>query len=522
MSKAIQYYDTGGNKIPAVSATNAVFDANGANLDNILDNISRLFIKMSGRFDVVIIGAGSAGIAAAYALKDTNLKVCLIEKLSVIGGNSLNAWMNCFAASGDVPFLKTITEDLIADGKALYVTTRYQEFSASALASVVYDDTIVEQRFISNGRTEACVCYDPDALRNRYIKDLSGNIVVYTSAILTSVEKDEAEIKSVTISTNSGTLEISGKVFIDATADDVLLRLSGDNTTLIGSDASTRYSEDYGFTESSAGSSNNENELNYPDLIYRVEKGTENLSEITAAFGNDVLPYYNPDKKYVYFNPCAALCGSDCSGSNVISDGINTVFEKLKKRTVQNWKAIKMAGRVSQDVLNNYAVSDYKYSSCASILGVRETYRALCERMLNENNLYTQISSSNITSGENLDKKIAVGNHIVDTHGDTTIDTTTINANLKPYGVPYGCIIPKSFTNLFISSRGAGFTHIAASTFRLNKDVMQLGYAAGCAARIFIEDSLADTRNVDVEKLQSAEYTNFVGLVARVETYINQ
>ena len=64
-------------------------------------------------------------------------------------------------------------------------------------------------------------------------------------------------------------------------------------------------------------------------------------------------------------------------------------------------------------------------------------------------------------------------------------------------------------------------THIGACSFRLNKDVMQLGYAAGKAALIFHEDGLTDVRNVDVEKLQSAGYTNFVGLVARLETYID-
>lgn len=519
MGQAIQLQDNLGNSLPAIASLQSVFDENGGNIGSVIAGIKRHLVS-STDFDVVIVGSGSAGIAAAYALKDSALKVCVIEKFNVIGGTALNAWMNCFAASGDVPFLKTITEDLMADGKALYVDTRYQPFSASDLANVVYDDTIVEQRFIKNGRTEACVSYDPDALRARYANDLSRSMILLTSAELVDVEKDGTSVTSIVVNTPHGQMRVSSKVFIDATADDVLLRLAGDGYTLIGSDAKTRYQSEYGFTESNAGSTSVASSLNWPDLIYRVTLGTEDLSGITAAYGNNLLPYYNPDKKYIYLNPCASIAGNDAKGANIYNDGAAAVYARMQPRTIQQWKAIKNAGGFSQAALNNYDVSVRKFDSFAPMLGVRETYRAKCERMLNENHFYVQISSSNLADGDNIDKKIAYGNHIADSHGDNTIDTSAINASLVPYGVPYGCIVPKGLTNVLVASRGAGLTHVGACSFRLNKDVMQLGYAAGKAALIYNEDGLSDTRNVDVEKLQSAQYTNFVGLIDRLESYI--
>ena len=272
--------------------------------------------------------------------------------------------------------------------------------------------------------------------------------------------------------------------------------------------------------ENNAGNTSIATALNYPSLIYRVELGEEDLSGITAAYSRDILPYYNPDKTYIYLNPLATLASNDATGASVVADGADVVYGRLFPRTKQQWKNIKTNGGVSQAVLNHYDFTLQKYSSQASMLGVRETYRAKCERMLNENNFYVQISSANMATGDNLDKKIAYGNHIADSHGDSSINVAAINANLVPYGVPYGSIVPIGLTNTFVASRGAGMTHIGACSFRLNKDVMQLGYAAGKAAQIYLEQELSDTRDVDVELLQSAGYTNFVGLVERLERYI--
>jgi hypothetical protein len=71
-----------------------------------------------------------------------------------------------------------------------------------------------------------------------------------------------------------------------------------------------------------------------------------------------------------------------------------------------------------------------------------------------------------------------------------------------PYGVPYRCLLPKGVENLFIASRAAGFSHIAASSCRLSRTMMTLGQAAGNAAAIAAGRRLT-AREVDVAELQS-------------------
>lgn len=187
-------------------------------------------------------------------------------------------------------------------------------------------------------------------------------------------------------------------------------------------------------------------------------------------------------------------------------------------KTKQHWKTIKNGAASRFAALN---LPSRKYESAAPKLGIRETYRAKCERMLNENHLYVKITSANIKTGSNLDKKIACGNHLADIHGTNNVNVAAINVNRKPYGVPYGVLIPKGVKNLFVASRGSGLTHVGACSFRLIKDVMQLGWAAGHAAKICVNSKLTNTRNVDVELLQNSDNTDFANSVAYIESLMS-
>ena len=471
-------------------------------------------------YDVVIVGAGIGGISAAYALKDSGLKIALIEKQSTIGGTQLNAWVNCNATSGDVPYIKEITLDMIASGTAKYVNSEYKDFTSSELSSIIYDDTLLKQRFMGNGRREACVVYDIEALRTRYMSDLTGNIDILTNHLLLyakiSDNTDNKVDRIVVLDLNSNLRkQIFADQFIDCTADDVLVRSVCQEDGIdffLGSDAKNRFEKSHGFREPNAGNINNSSALNYPTLVYSIETGSENLSHVIEDYPAYASLYSSPNGNKIWVNSVSALGVSGISAVNNIKNAENI----LSHRVLQHWKQIKL-GEYSR--FDEWNLSIRKYVGHAPMLGVRETYRLNCERMLNENDLYVRISSTNITNGANMDKKIAMGCHLVDIHSDGNFDASIINANLQPYGVPYGCLIPKKLKNVLVASRGAGFTHIAAASFRLNKNIAQLGYAAGNAVLILRENGLNDFREVDVEKLQSPNYTNFKQIVKIIETY---
>jgi len=95
---------------------------------------------------------------------------------------------------------------------------------------------------------------------------------------------------------------------------------------------------------------------------------------------------------------------------------------------------------------------------------------------------------------------IAVADHAMDVHGE---GGRRVHGELKgPYGVPYRCLVPKGSVNLLVACRGASFSHIAASSCRLSRTMVQLGHAAGLAAAMAVKADLAVTE-IDVAALQS-------------------
>lgn len=71
---------------------------------------------------------------------------------------------------------------------------------------------------------------------------------------------------------------------------------------------------------------------------------------------------------------------------------------------------------------------------------------------------------------------------------------------LRPYGVPFRCLLPLEVDNLLVACRGASFSSIGASSCRLSRTMMILGQAAGTAAALFG----GDVSRADAERLTAA------------------
>jgi hypothetical protein len=106
------------------------------------------------------------------------------------------------------------------------------------------------------------------------------------------------------------------------------------------------------------------------------------------------------------------------------------------------------------------------------MIGIRESYRVITDYILTEHDLVAGLARQTHSD------IVAVADHPMDTHG-----RGGRLRNVKGvYGIPYRCLIPKAFDNLLMAGRGAGFSHLAASSCRLSRTMMALGHAAGIAA----------------------------------------
>ena len=214
-------------------------------------------------FDIAILGGGSAGCGAAYALVNAlngysgtcnYLKVVLIDKLPILGGTSTAAWVNCFAGTPDAPYMKTLFESLITDGKAKYVDENYIDFDKDILSTIDYSCTLLHKEHRNDGKREASISVNVDSLSEKYYTDLnaSNNIEMmlgyhFKNAFL----KENGYIDKIVIVKEDTGEEyvIHANVFIDASGDSALVRNVSSKKGYdyyVGADAFNRYEKTHG------------------------------------------------------------------------------------------------------------------------------------------------------------------------------------------------------------------------------------------------------------------------------------
>ena len=127
------------------------------------------------------------------------------------------------------------------------------------------------------------------------------------------------------------------------------------------------------------------------------------------------------------------------------------------------------------------------------MLGIREGYRIVGEYVLTGKDL-----QQGILEQEHPDM-IALASHAVDVHGANRRKVKHLK--VKPYGIPYRCLIPKGWDNLLVACRGASFDRVAASSVRLSRTMLWLGHAAGVGAALAAKEDMA-VGEVDAAKIR--------------------
>ena len=90
-----------------------------------------------------------------------------------------------------------------------------------------------------------------------------------------------------------------------------------------------------------------------------------------------------------------------------------------------------------------------------------------------------------------------MGSYAIDVQTTSIYDWGYIIANPKQYFIPFGCIIPKGYSNLLTCSRCASYSSIAAGSARVVPTGMSLAEAGAIASL------LSKQRNVDFQEIYS-------------------
>lgn len=135
-------------------------------------------------------------------------------------------------------------------------------------------------------------------------------------------------------------------------------------------------------------------------------------------------------------------------------------------------------------------------SAMPAAIGVRETRRFLGTAKLTREDL--------IAGRKWPDAIVRSANFVIDIHNPAGGGQAEgFAAKVKPYEIPYGCLVPRDIDGLLLAGRCISGTHDAHASYRVQCIAMATGAAAGAAAAIAAKKK-QQPREVEVAGVQQA------------------
>lgn len=402
-------------------------------------------------FDAVVAGGGLSGILAALAAARENKKVILIEKLGYLGG---------MATAGLIsPFMN------------------YCERNSQTVANAGLFSSLLKRMYdIGALETPTSRTFREQLLKivlDKMLKE--SDVKVLLHAYLSAVNCENGTVRSVTVSTVSGDIEIRGKYFIDATGDGNLFALAGMEFYLRNGP------EDFSQPMTTCFNVINADwdkfdlaKMNELYARYQSEGKIKNPRE-------NILVFSSPIKHLMHFNTTRVVKKDPCD--------------------VEDLTEAEMIGREQVYEIFNFlkdhadGMQDIELINIADEIGVRESRRV--------RGLY-QLTEEDLLSTRKFEDSVARGTYDIDIHNPN--GTGTKIKHIPPndyYTVPYRCLVPYKSKNLLVAGRAISSTHQAHSSVRVMPITSCIGEAAGIAAALACETG-CEIKDVPVARLHAA------------------
>lgn len=161
------------------------------------------------RFDVIVVGGGVAGVAAAYSASMQGDRVLLIEQRKRIGGLATNAEVGTICG--------------------IYANSNEHEFVLNAgkfTESLIHQMMLNGSQPISNREGLKYLSFSPTKLEACLSNLLDHeNIEIRLGTSVDEVQVNDGDIQSIACSKNGESWNCEARVFVDASGDSVLSRL---------------------------------------------------------------------------------------------------------------------------------------------------------------------------------------------------------------------------------------------------------------------------------------------------------
>ncbi|MBN2294646.1 MAG: FAD-dependent oxidoreductase, partial [Pirellulales bacterium] len=145
-------------------------------------------------------------------------------------------------------------------------------------------------------------------------------------------------------------------------------------------------------------------------------------------------------------------------------------------------------------------------SGMPAVIGVRETRRIRgVESLLLEDLLVGKKSPRAVVRGASFPIDIHNPDGIGQAQGVSAAHPLGKDPKVKPYDIPYGCLVPHRVNGLLVAGRCISGTHEAMASYRVQVIAMATGIAAGAAAAEASRQNL-EPRDIDVARIQNVVF----------------
>jgi hypothetical protein len=418
-----------------------------------------------GEYDVVVLGGGPAGIAAAVAAARKGNATLLVERYGFLGGAGTMSGLSNFCGlhakihgAEHRQVVHGIVDDLLA---------RIDRFEGLAAMHPAYGGKIMAQAY----DTAAFKLAADDLLQSARV-----SILFHAFAVGVAMQSD-TRIDALLIESKSGRQAIRARVFIDCSGDADLARWAG--APYERSSAPYYTSHMFRMSDVDAVKAAGARAL-IPQLMADAERRGEQRFPRKGAIVN---PIVHKSEWYANATQQKKPDGSALDATNVD----DLTYGELEGRR-QIWQIFDFIHKNVPGFERAYIVD------IPPQIGIRETRRIVGRY---------QLSVDNVMNCVDFPDAIGVNGWPVEAHvaGDVIIRFPTIADARGFHQLPFRMIVPRGIENLYVAGRCASMTHEGQSSARVSGPCYVMGQAAGTAADLALKSGVA-CPDVDVAALQ--------------------
>jgi FAD dependent oxidoreductase len=402
-----------------------------------------------GEFDVVVLGGGPAGIAAAASSASLGQSTLLIERYGFLGGMGTAAGVTNFCGLhanifGEIKqVVHGVADDLLERLRALNGLNEPHVLFGGKIAAQAYDNAALK-------------------IAADQLVVASGAKILFHALAVGVVMKDPHVIDALLVETKSGRLAVRAKTFIDCSGD-------GDLAAHAGAP----------FEKGTDGLS-----MMYPSTMFRVNNvDPQRAGAAWNHFGKWMDEAEKQGRKFVRKTPIIRPQKNPSEWRANVTQLSNSSGGPTDGTDAQQLSDAELSGRKQIvdffDFLKSSApgFENSYILEIAPQVGIRETRRLLGQYQLTDTDVLNCVS---------FDDTIGVNSWMIEEHaaGDIRFAWQNIPHCRGFNHLPYRMLLPRNISNLLVAGRCASMTHLGQSAARVSGACFVMGQAAGTAAAL--------------------------------------